>query len=82
MKLFDYENMIHELLSEYMTPNGFKLWTEFNQNIIKNIWNKPTSSTGKYHKKENTRCPNQDEHIFEMLYACTKLLSIFNISKN
>jgi len=77
----NYENRIAELLKEYMTERGFKLWTGIN-GALPNIWNKPTSSTGKYHQKEGGRVPDVAEHTFEMLFAASKLLKMFDINKN
>lgn len=74
----NYLEKIKKLLEVNMTERGYKLWEGIN-NLLPDIWNKPTSSTGKYHKKKDGRVPNIDEHVYEMLYASVKLFSTFNI---
>jgi len=64
-----------------MSDLGYKFWSALEKKIP-NVWNKPTSSTGKYHKRANGVVPSQGEHVWEMLYVCSKLLGIFNIEKN
>jgi hypothetical protein len=45
------------------------------------IWDKPTSSTGKYHKKKNGEVPVQAEHVYHMLYSSVKLFRMFDIKE-
>jgi hypothetical protein len=71
---------IEKLLEMNMTERGFKLWKGINS-ILPNIWDKPTSSTGKHHKKMNGDVPDQAEHVYHLLYSTTKLLRMFNIKK-
>ena len=75
----NYKEKIIELLEKNMTERGFKLWEGIDR-ILPNIWNKPTSSTGKYHKKLNGDIPDIAEHVYQMLFAAKKLLKIFDIS--
>jgi len=77
----NFVSKITKLLEENMSERGFKLWSGVN-NILPDIWDKPTSSTRKYHKKENGSIPNIDEHVFEMLYATIKIIRMFGIEKN
>lgn len=76
----DYLEKIEKIVQENVTSRCFKLWKEIDKRLP-NVWEKPTSSTGKYHKKLNGRVPSQAEHVYEMLYAASKLLSVFNIEK-
>jgi len=76
----NFEVKINEILKENMSERGFKLWKGVSK-ILPNIWELLTASTKKYHLKEDGRCPNNAEHTFEMLYATTKLFSMFNIEK-
>jgi hypothetical protein len=69
---------IKVLLEKNMTDKAYKLWEGVSK-IIPSVWDKPTSSTKKYHKKFDGRTPNIDEHTYEMLYAATKLFPAFNI---
>ena len=77
----NYKEKIETLLKENMTEKGFKLWRGIN-NILPDIWNHPTSSTGKYHRTISGRIPSQAEHVYHMLYAATKIIKIFDIQLN
>lgn len=74
----DYKERIISLLKENMTERCFKLWEGMDQRLP-NIWEKPTSSTGKYHKKLNGEVPNQAEHVYHILFCTVKLFRMFNI---
>ena len=74
----DYLKKIEDILSENMTEECFKLWLDMKEKIY-NIWEKPSSSTLKYHKKEDGSVQSIIEHTYEMIYATIPLLSIFNI---
>lgn len=73
----NYKEKIQEFLGVNLSEKAFKLWSGINQ-ILPDIWEKPTSSTGKHHRKANGRVPDQAEHAYEMLYAANKLLRMFN----
>jgi len=77
----DYKEKVKEILERNMTERGFKLWSGINK-ILPDIWDKPTSSTGKYHKKLNGDIPNIAEHIYNMLYVAVKMLRMFDINPN
>jgi hypothetical protein len=70
---------ISDVLENNMTEKGFKLWKGI-CSILPDTWNHPTSSTGKYHKKQNGEVPTQAEHTYHLVYACSKLLRMFNIN--
>lgn len=74
----NYKEKLVELLKENMTEKGFKLWGGINT-ILPDIWEKPTSSTGKYHKKHNGEVPDIAEHVYQMLYAFVKLFKMLSI---
>jgi len=73
----NYKVKMDKLLEKNMTEKGFKLWKGVNK-ILPNIWELPTSSTKKYHKKLNGDVPNIAEHTYEMLYALVKLFRMFD----
>lgn len=73
-----YKEKIIELLESKMTERGFKLWEGINS-VLPDIWDKPSSSTGKWHKKMNGEVPNQGEHTYHMLYSAIKIMRLFNI---
>jgi len=73
----NYKEKVVEILENNMSERAFKLWQGIDR-IVPNIWNKPTSSTGKYHKKYNGDIPDIAEHIYQMLYAAVKMLKAFD----
>jgi hypothetical protein len=75
-----YEKAISELLEKNLTERAFTLWKQLNS-LFPNIWEFPTSSTGKYHQKKGGRVPSCGEHVYEMLYAAFKIMRAFNINK-
>jgi len=74
--MVDYKQKIIDLLEEHMTEKGFKLWKGINS-ILPNIWEKPTSSTGKHHKKHNGDVPTCAEHTYHLLYTTAKIMRLF-----
>lgn len=76
----DYKEKIIELLKENMTERGYKLWEGIDQ-ILPDICDRPTSSTGKWHRKHDGRVPSMAEHAYEMLYATVKVFKLFNFEK-
>lgn len=75
-----FKTRIVQLLEKNMTESGFKLWQGIDK-ILPDIWEKPTSSTGKYHKKMNGKVPSNAEHVYHMLYSACKLIRMFGIQK-
>lgn len=74
----NYSEEIDKILETGMTERCFKLWKGIKERVP-NIWDRPTSSTGKHHRRTDGTIPSCAEHVYEMLIACAKLLSIFNI---
>jgi len=66
------------ILLENMTEDGYKLWKKLEEKIP-NIWNKLSSSSNKYHKKENGESDTIEDHTMEMIFSAIKLLSVFDI---
>lgn len=77
----NFKEKIDSLLKENMTEKGFKLWLGVDS-MIPDIWSRPSSSTGKYHKKHDGSVPDIAEHTYEMLYAGVKIMRMLNIVKN
>lgn len=75
-----FREKIDELLKENMTKRGFKLWLGINT-MTNSIWDRPSSSSGKYHKKSSGRVHDIAEHTYEMLYGGIKILRMFNVKK-
>lgn len=79
-----YLDKINTLLKKNLSEKCFDLWEGIRDNISNKCWDKLTSSTGKYHKKENGYVPSVAEHTYEMIYAADKIISMFEgiISKD
>jgi hypothetical protein len=73
-----YKERIIKLLEDNMTEKGFNLWQGINSRLP-DSWDKPSSSTGKYHKKINGEVPTLAEHVYHMLYSAVKIFRLFNI---
>lgn len=69
-----------KLLEDNMTERGYKLWKALEERTP-NIWERLSSSSKKYHKKENGKVDTIEEHTYEMVYACCKLFTLFGIEK-
>jgi len=76
----NYEEKMNELLEEHMTEKGFQFWKALNSKIPP-VWKRPTSSTGKYHKKREGYVPNVDEHTYDMLISASKIYRMFDIKE-
>lgn len=72
-----YKERIVDLLEKNMSERAFKLWKGIDSRLP-NIWDKPTSSTGKWHKKLNGEVPDISEHVYQMLYTGVKMLRMFD----
>jgi hypothetical protein len=71
-----YTSMMDKILKKYMTIDGYHFYKELSEKLPY-IWDKPTSSTGKYHKKSDGRIPDLSEHVFEMIFVGSQLLRVF-----
>jgi len=74
--MIDYKQKIINLLEKHMTEKGFKLWKGINS-ILPDVWFKPTSSTGKHHKKHNGDVPSCAEHTYHLLFTTSKIMRLF-----
>ena len=72
----DYTKEIIDLAEKSMTSEGFKLLIK-TEKKMPDIWDKPSSSTGKYHKKANRSVPTIAHHTYEMLYGAVKIIRMF-----
>jgi hypothetical protein len=69
---------IENLLKENLTEKAFEFWIAISKKIP-DIWDKPSSSSGKYHLRENGKPDSIADHTYEMLYACTKVMRFLKI---
>jgi len=76
----NYEEKMNTLLEENLTEIAYKFWTTLKEKIPP-VWDRLSSSSKKYHKKDNGQSDNIAEHTYEMLYACIKTWSLFDIKK-
>jgi len=72
-----YLEKIDQILKKHLSDKSFELWIGIREKISNKCWEKPTSSTGKYHQKEDGRVPTVSEHTWEMVYAADKVISMF-----
>ncbi len=72
----NYTEAITILAQHHMTPEGFELLKKIDARIP-DIWDRPTSSSGKYHKKEDGSVPTNAHHTYEMLFAGTSIIRMF-----
>jgi len=79
-----YLEKIDVILKRNLSEKAFDLWIGMRNNISNPCWTRNTSSTGKYHKKEDGRNPTVAEHTFEMIYSADKIFSMFEgiLNKN
>jgi|ADurb_Leu_01_Slu_FD_contig_123_16268_length_28501_multi_3_in_1_out_0_18 23S rRNA maturation-related 3'-5' exoribonuclease YhaM len=73
----NYEEMIDNILQEEMSENAFRFWRALKEKIPP-IWNRNSSATLKYHKKDDGHVATIAEHVYEMTYLCSKLMRIFD----
>ena len=74
----NFEEKIDEILEKNMTEKCFMFWKSAKKKLPK-IWNRPSSSSLKYHKDENGKVHSIAKHTWEMLYMCVKIWRLFNI---
>ena len=73
---------IDSILQKNLSIKGFELWSKLKERIP-DIWSRPSSSTMKYHKKDDGRVPSISEHTLEMINAADKIISMFqNMNMN
>lgn len=74
-----YLEKIDEILKRQLTQKSYELWSGIQEHISNKCWNKPTSSSQKYHRKEDQggRVPSVSEHTYEMLYTADKIIQMF-----
>lgn len=75
-----FEKKIDELLQMNLTNDGFVFWSKL-KNQIPSVWDKPTSSSGKYHRREDGRVPSIAEHTYEMLAAAIRIIELFGFDR-
>lgn len=72
----DYVEAMMILAQHHMTEGGYDLLVKV-EGKMPDIWDRPSSSTGKYHKKADGSVPSIAHHTYEMLYAGTKIIRMF-----
>ena len=77
--MVNYKEKIDELLEKNMTEKGFVLWKGINTLVV-DIWNRPSSSSGKYHQKSDGRVHDIAEHTYEMMFNALKIIRMLDIT--
>jgi hypothetical protein len=72
----DYKTKLIELATNTMTEKGFDLLL-FIEERLPDIWDRPSSSTGKYHQKQDGTVPSIAEHTYSMTHAASKIVKMF-----
>ena len=72
---------LFELAEEYLTEKGYKMLKIIVLHLP-DIWDKDTSSTGKYHKRLDGSLPSIADHTKEMLEAGVKCIGMFTEDRN
>lgn len=72
-----YLQKVNDILKKNISEKAFELWIGLNEKMSNRCWEKATSSTGKYHRKEDGRVPSVIEHTYELLYVADKIISMF-----
>jgi hypothetical protein len=76
----DFKERIDVLMKENLTEKSYKFYESLKL-IIPSVWDRYTSSSFKYHQKEDGRVPSIAEHTYEMLYACSKVIKLFEFEQ-
>lgn len=66
------------LLKKNLSDKAYELWIVLKEHISNPCWEKSTSSTNKYHKKEDGSVPTVIGHTYEMLYSADKIINMFD----
>ncbi len=72
---------ILDLCRENMTEEGFNILIDINGSIVP-VWDRASSSTGKYHKRHDGAVSTIGHHTYEMMYAAMKTKRQLVIEKN
>lgn len=73
-----YLEKIDKILEKNLKPDTFKFWLQLKERISNKCWDRQSSSTGKYHKKEDGRNPTVAEHTWEMIYCADRIINMFD----
>lgn len=72
------EERINEILNKCMSEKGIIFWGGLKSRIPP-VWDRPASSSGKYHLDEDGHVHSINEHTYEMLHAASKLIRMFGV---
>jgi len=74
----DFHYELEKLLEDNLSEQAMYLWKYLQEQIDRPwIWDRPVSSSGKYHLREDGRVPTIIEHTVEMLQAAVNLLPAY-----
>ena len=71
---------IDKILKKHLSEKSFELWIGIQERIPNKCWGKLSSSSKKYHRKEDegNRVPSCAEHTYEMMHVADKIIDIFD----
>jgi hypothetical protein len=76
MKHEEVMKKLYETAKSNMTDNGYGLFRDMEE-TLPNCWHRLSSSTQKYHKKDDGSVPSIALHTYEMLNTAVKVLPMF-----
>ena len=71
-----WKDKVCALLQVRTHPDTYAYWLEV-KDKLPDCWDRPVSSTGKHHQRQDGSVPTIGEHTYEMLLAATKILRMF-----
>ena len=72
----NYTQAMIDMARHHLTEEGMKLFLNI-ESRMPDIWDKFSSSTQKYHKKEDGTVPTIAHHTYEMFYGACKIIRMF-----
>ncbi len=76
MKEVNWLDVMNWVLERCLTLTNYNLWLGL-LDVIEPVWDRPSSSSLKYHKRDDGSVPSIAEHTVEMLIAADKIKRMF-----
>lgn len=71
-----WTRIMNAVLKKVLTVTNYNLWLGL-LDVIEPVWDRPSSSSLKYHKRDDGSVPSIAEHTVEMLIAADKIKRMF-----
>jgi hypothetical protein len=72
----DYLDIMNRVLEKHLTISSYHLWLKI-ADVIEPVWHRPSSSSKKYHVRDDGSVPDIAEHTTEMLIAAVDIKHLF-----